>query len=257
MSNPVILYNNLLKVAASITVTSEATGYEKERAYDDLTWDYWKPSAAGTVYYTVDLGSVMTIDAWGVFAHDLGSNGGNITLQQSATGAWSGEETDVGSAVSPAGTEPILKLPASFDARYLRWKIVSASAASKIGGLILGQKLSVESDLNPGYAPDSMAPRYEPRINLSDDASFLGVSVRRVPSKGRMSWDLLDPDWARNYWVPFLRHVELGGGFLYLPLPDLYPDEVVYAKADKNIPSPEYTQSLFMRGELGYIGVTF
>ena len=65
MTNPVILYNSLIPSATTITVTSEAAGFAKENAYDWLTFDYWKPSAAGTVYYTMDFGAAVAVDGWG------------------------------------------------------------------------------------------------------------------------------------------------------------------------------------------------
>jgi len=255
MSNPFILYNNLLPGASIITVTSEASGYEKENAYNYLTWDHWKPSASGTVYYTVDLGSAQSIDAWGVVAHNLGNNSASIKLQYSDTGAWAGEEVDVGTAVSPDTTETIMKTFTSLSKRYWRWEIVSASAASQIGLLFLGVKMEMPSGLGVGFAPDALAPQYEPRYNLSDDSALLGASLYKKPIKNTMKFKLLTPAWVRANWEPFLRHVEQNKGFLYQPQPDDYPSEVVYAFADKKkIKAPKYSQTKFMSVDLGYIG---
>lgn len=256
MSNAFLLYDNVLPGASSITVTSEASGYEKEYLYDGLTWGHWKPSAAGTVYCTVDLGSAQSMDAWGVVAHDLGTNGASIELQYSATGAWAGEEVTVGSAVSPTSTETIMKTFTSVSARYWRWKIISASAASQIGQLLLGARLEMQTGLRTGFMPDDLAPRYESRYNMSDEAALLGESVYKKPVTGKMMFTLLTPAWVRANWEPFLRHIEQGGSFLYQPQPDNYPENVIFAVADKKkLSTPKYSHSTYMSVDLSYIGL--
>lgn len=255
MSIPFILYNNLLPGASLITVTSEAVGYEKENAYDWLTWDHWKPSAAGTVYYTVDLGSAQAVNAWGVVAHNLGANGASIKLQYS-TDNFAADINDVAVATSPTSTESIMKTFASLTKRYWRWEIVSASAASQIGLLFLGVKMEMASGLKVGYVPDDLAPLYESEYNLSDESALLGSSNYKKPIKNKMSFKALTPAWVRSTWEPLLRHVEQGKGFLYQAQPVDYPNNVIYAIADKKkLKAPKYSHSNFMSVELAYIGV--
>ncbi len=254
-TTPFILYTNKLETASSITVTSEATGFEKENAYDWHTWDFWKANASGTVYYTVDMGSATSMDAWGIAAHDLGINSATILLQYSATGSFGGEEVDVGSAVSPTASEPILKTFSSVSARYWRWKIVSASTASKIGVLMLGPRLSMLKGLRIGYKPDLLAQQFETNINLSVDAAMLGADVYKKPVMATMKFTLLTPAWTRANWEPFIRHVEQGKGFLYQPDPDNNATEVTYGKAQKKIPAPNYSHNNFMTVSLLYIGI--
>ena len=254
MSNPFILYNNLLP-DATITVTSEATGYEKENAYDYLTYDHWKPSAAGTVYYTVDLGSAQAVDAWGVVAHNLGINSASIKLQYS-TDNFAADINDVATATSPASTESIKKTFTSLTKRYWRWEIVSASAASQIGLLFLGVKMEMPTGLRVGFSPDGLAPLYETTYNVSEDMLLLGASNRKKAIKNTMKFTLVTPAWVRSTWEPFLRHVEQNKGFLYQPEPDNYADEVIYAWAEKKkLKAPKYTHTTFMGVELAYVGM--
>lgn len=255
MTNPVILYNSLIPSATTITVTSEAAGFAKENAYDWLTFDYWKPSAAGTVYYTMDFGAAVAVDGWGVAAHDLGVNGASIQLQYSATGAWAGEEVNFGSAISPAASEPRLQTGTSQSKRYWRFKIVSAAAASKIGVLMLGARLTMNAPLESGFKPDALAQRYEPTINQSDEATILGASRRRKLVENSLTFDLLEPSWVRTNWDPFIRHVELGKGFMIQPQPDNYPDEVTYAFAKDNIKTPSHSFVTLMQVSIDYYGI--
>lgn len=80
----IIGYENLIETASTVTVTSEAAGYEKANAYDWLENDYWQGTAAGTRYYTVDLGSAKTVDYWACHAHDLSNNAGLVRVQYSS-----------------------------------------------------------------------------------------------------------------------------------------------------------------------------
>lgn len=254
MNDIIILYDNVLPTASAISVTSEATGYAKENAYDWLTWDFWKPTAAGTVYYTVDLGAAQLLNAWGLYAHDLGANGASIKLQYSSDN-FAADINDVGIAVSPTGTEPVLKTFTAINARYWRWEIASASVASKIGVLMLGSYLQPPAPLEVGHEPDSMASQYEPMVNLSQESAILGASLYKKPFPGKLDISLLTPDWIRNYWYPFLQHVEQSPkGFLYLPQSVNYPSEVSYCILDKAYPTPKYSQAAWMDANLQYIG---
>lgn len=249
----VILYDNAI-VGSTITVTSEDTGFSKENAIDWLTWDFWKPTAAGTVYYTVDLGSSQSMDAWGIAAHDLGVNSATIKLQRSATGAWAGEQVDVGTAVSPTASEPILKTFTSVSSRYWRWEIVSATTASKIGVLMLGPRLTLQTGTRVGFEPDSLAQMYEGKINISKEAAFLGASTYKKPIDGKMMFTALTPAWVKANWKPFIRHCELKKGFLYMPDPNS-TDEITYGLATRDIKTPAYSDALHMTVNLSYVGI--
>lgn len=257
MTKPVILYNNIIGTA-TIAVTSEATGYEKENAFDDLTFDFWKPSAVGTVYYTMDFGSAVTVDAWGVFAHDLGTNSGSIQLQYS-TDNFAADTNNFGDAISPSTTEPRLQTGTSQSKRYWRFKIISAAAASQIGGLILGEHMEIASTsaLHPSNDADHLAQRYESKSNSSETSAILGTDIKSQLIDGRMHFELLTRAWVRANWDAFKQHCEEGGGFLYQPDPDNYPAEVTYAKATGKIQTPKHMQNApnQMTVDLSYKGI--
>jgi hypothetical protein len=252
VSTPIILYSNEILNASSISVTSEAAGYAKENAYDWLTWDYWKPTAAGTVYYTVDMGSATSIDTWGAYAHDLGDNSATIQLQYS-TDNFSADINNFGSAISPTAGEPVLQTGTSQSKRYWRFKIVSSTTASRIGGLILGAKLSMEEGLRPGYEPDSNRARYEYMTNMSEAGTRLGGSKRKIAIEGFMYFDLLTRAWVESNWEPFVRHFETGKGWLYCPDIDNYPNEVSYCWYDKGYKGPTYQYKYYGAVTLPYM----
>jgi hypothetical protein len=60
MGNSRIGYDNLL-IDATVAVSSEAEGYEKENAYDGLSYDFWKPSGVPAQLQGTFLGKVSGI----------------------------------------------------------------------------------------------------------------------------------------------------------------------------------------------------
>ncbi len=253
MANPRILWNSRIP-GATVTVTSEATGFEKANASDWLTFDWWKPTAAGTVYYTIDLGSALAVDSWGVAAHDLGTNSASIQLQYS-TDNFAADTNDFAAAISPSTTEPRFQQAASQTKRYWRFKIVSASAASKIGVLMLGQMLELSEGLRIGHEPDALAQWYESKFNQSQGSALLGTSTYKKFIESSMRFTVLTPAFVRASWEPFLRHVETGKGFIYQPDPDNNPTEVIYGVLNKKFTPARYSHANFMEVNLPYVGI--
>lgn len=243
MTNPLILHTNLMQSASSITVTSEATGYEKEKCYDWRTTTFWKATSAGTVYVTVDMGSAVDVDAWGCYAQNLVDNSGTIRFQYSATGAWAGEEVNFGSLKTPTDNTPIMETGTSINMRYFRWVIVSTGAASAIGVLALGEYLETEQGLNIGFEPLSLAQQYETIDSESVEGEFNGRTLKKKPIKGSLQFNEAHTEsFMRGDWLTLLRAIEQHP-FFVVPLPDSYPNEVYYAKTNGRIQNPRHAHA--------------
>ena len=99
-------YQNLLEQSgATVTASSEATGYDVENAFDWLQFDAWKPSADGDAYIDVTLATAANADYFSIAWHTLGVNGARAQLFYDDAGTW----TPAGATVSdPAGTASVL-----------------------------------------------------------------------------------------------------------------------------------------------------
>lgn len=243
MANPTIGYVNLLEDAAT-SATSEATGYPKENAYDGLTFDGWKAGAAGTVYFTADLGSAQSVDYWACAAHDLHQRSGTIKLQYSADN-FSVDINDVGAAVTPSDGGVIFRTFTAVSARYWRFEVSSTTVASFIGALALGPRLDIPEGMAIGFVPPTLSYDDEVTNQRAEGGAFLGRSVLRYGAETEMRFDLVDPAWVRSDWKPFMEHARTRPFFLSWDV-DNYPAEAVFAWSDGKIPAPKYSHSTWM-----------
>ena len=234
MAKPKIGYENLLELTTStITVTDEASGFNKELAYNWKTFDGWKATSSGTVYYTVDLGSAMSVDYWACVKHTLADTSGSIKLQYSSDN-FSGDINDFATAVSPTDETVMFQtVSTAVSARYWRWEITSTPAAF-FGVLSLGQSLEMVRAVKAGF----MLP-HEARMNKildqkSEGGAFLGRSVINKGVGSMIKFDMLPLSFGRVDWSAFLDHAILKP-FFFSWNPD-YPD-AIYAWMDGN-PTP-------------------
>jgi len=209
MGRPVIGYENLLENASSITVTSEAAGFERELAYNWRTFDGWRASASGTVHYTVDLGSAQNVSYWAVSKHTLGTNGGSIVLQYSTTGAFAGEEVDFGATVSPSDDTTIMQyVTTPINARYWRWEIVS-TPVSFFGVMSLGLAMEFVRAVRTGFQLPLSARKNKIINSRSEGGAFLGRSLVRQGFESSFTIELQTLAYGRTTWNDFIDHAEL------------------------------------------------
>lgn len=240
MTNPLILHTNKIEAATSITVTSEATGFEKEKAYDHRTSTYWKADAAGTVYFTVDMSTAVDVTAWACYGQDLFNNSGTIKLQWS-TDNFVASINDYGIAVTPTDNTPIMKTGASQSARYWRWEISSTGSASNIGILWFGEYLITNTGLAIGPEPLYAAQRFHPVDSVTQDGEFVGRTTKEKPLKGVLRFVPFQSEaYIRGDYTTMLRAIEQHP-FFVIPDPSDYTAEVYYCWTDKTIPKPRYT----------------
>lgn len=253
MGLPVIAYDNKL-VDATLSVTSEASGYPKENAVDGLTWDWWKPTAAGTVYFTADMGAAIACDVWSCFAHNLASVAGSIQLQYSSDN-FAADINNAGAAVSPSDTAVIFRTFASVSARYWRFEIITTGQPAAIGALFLGPGLTLPEGMPIGFVPPTLSFEDDITNQRTHGGAFLGRSVLRRGAAGELSIIDADPAWMRATWAPFLAHAQTKTFFLSWD-PDNYPAEAAFCWTSRAVDGVAYTKPLYMSHRLSYEGLT-
>lgn len=247
MAKPKICYQNLLESASSITVTDSTSGFEKELAYDWNTYDGWKASSTGTVYYTVDLGSAMPVDYWASAAHTLGTNSGSIKLQYSSDN-FSADTNDFAAAVSPSNDEVMFQTVATaISARYWRWEITS-TPVSFFGTLSLGQSLEMVRAVKQGFMLPKEARNNKIMNYRTEGGAFLGRSIIQQGVKFTYDITFQTLAFVRGDWSTFLDHAELKP-FFFAWNPD-YTADVVYAWMVGDPKGPAYDTNTTLRASL-------
>ena len=229
-------YNNILETG-TVTVTSEATDFPKENAYDWLPWDYWKASAAGTVYVTVDMGSAVEVDYWALAFHDLADHSGTIKPQYSSGSTSPFSWSDLDTVQTPTDNQMIFRPVTSVNVRYYRFEISSTTLASAIGALSLGQYLTLERGMK-GFTTPYHGRNKKILNSIGETGNPLGSTIYLLGQKFSISQENVSTTWVDANWENLINHIEIKR-FFFMHDYENAPSEVAFCWTDK-ISHPKY-----------------
>lgn len=250
-------YNNILDGSAAVITAGEATGKAKENAYDWKPFTFWQvDAAAGTIYYTIDYGSAVEVDSWGMAFHDLADNAGSITPQYSAGSTSPFSWSNLDSQLTPTDDSVVFRKVTAVTVRYYRFKIDCASsplAAFNFGNLFLGKALALPEGIKAPFK----GPRYgrKRRIinNVGENGNFLGRSLLSQGKQFDIGQTFVAKAWIDSNFEALADHVELKP-FYFVWDQENRPTEAVYAWAN-GISYPSYVDSLYQEFSLQCVGV--
>lgn len=232
MARPKIGYENFF-TTGTVTVTGEATGFNKEFAYDWNTYDFWKNDSAGIAHITVDMGAAQTADYGAIAAHNLGTNGGSIQVQSSTNNStW----TNRGSLISPTTNSPIFISFIATSARYWRLQITS-TPASTIGVAAIGQAFELTRAASAGFVLPREARTNKIINNVSEGGAFLGKSVIAQGFTASYTFGIQTLAFVRGDWSSFIDHA-VAKPFFFSWNPDY--DDGVYCWIEGDPSPPAY-----------------
>lgn len=246
-------YTNLVK-SGTVTVTNEATGFEKENAQSWKTSTWWKASTDLEVHYNIDMGAATDVDCFGIIG-DLKANSSNYRVQHSATGAFGGEETTVKATTTPTKDITIFEIFTSVSARYWRFSfnVGAVGTASHIGNLFLGEHLALERGQPSGFTPANLNREREIYNSMSQGGQFLGRAIRYSGSKIQINQQKITRTWIDANWDALANHIELYP-FYFVWDEENYPAEAAYCIANK-ITYPKYSDTLNLDFNLDCVAI--
>lgn len=246
-----IAYNNLMTASATtLTADTEATGFEAVNLGNWNAYESWKPTAAGTQNFNINLGSLLDVDTFCVFGHNLSDYSGTIKLQWSNDGAtgW----TDLFSAITPTDNTVIFKTFTSVNKRYFRIVTTQTGSAASIAVVFLGEVMTLEKGFRVGHVPSGLFDDAMTIQNVSETAIPLGRSTIVQAGQFTIPQTLLTPSWVRSTWVPFIEHAKSFPFFFAWDLTN-FADETVFAWTNGK-PHPgakgKYSHSAYMSASL-------
>lgn len=239
-------YNNLVK-SGTITVTSEATGFEKENLQSWKTSSWWQALTAGTVYVTIDMGSAVNVDSWGVVGHDLADNSGTIKPQYSNDN-FATDTNDLDTVQTPTGRETIFRKVTNRNYRYFRFEISSTGAASFIANLFLGVALALPKGMPAGFSPANLNRDRNIMNNISEGGQFLGRTIRYNGSKIMIDQRVVTRAWVDANWTALADHIELYPFYFAWDTTN-FAGEAAYCMV-KTIAYPKYSDNVYMNFKL-------
>jgi len=221
-------YNNILESGA-VTVTSEATGFAKENAYDWTPYDWWQALAAGTVYLTVDMGVNTIVDYWALGFHNLDDNSGTIKPQYSSDN-FASDINDLDTVQTLTNGLPIMRPVTQRNVRYYRFEINSTGSASFIGLLALGKILQLPAHVPLPFGSPVLQRDKKILNNISDTGNHLRSSVFAAGYDFIIQQKLITNAWIDTNWDAFADHAEIKS-FFYMWDYENRPTEIILAKA--------------------------
>lgn len=223
---PVILYDNIL--ASGITATDTETDFSVDNLYDWRSYTFWKAAGSGTKYLTMDAGEAVVVDSIAIYGHNLGTAEATVSVESSATGAWSGEGTEQLS-FDATHDGPIMQTFTPASARYWRIKIVTASLPAQISILCLCESLDFPVYPDTLFTPDTET--LNAKAELSKSGHLLGVADYYNPIKIDVSFtypplDFVDGDF-RTFWKDHGRQKK---PFFWAHDLDTYPNKTYFVR---------------------------
>jgi hypothetical protein len=247
-------YKNLFTTSGvTVSASDEAAGYPKENAYDWLSYDSWGQSALGTSWLRASFVSAKTADYMAVWGHNLADVGGSAQPQYSTDGGtiWN----DAATAVAPTTNRTLFFSFASTSAADWRCKIVTTTGVSYVSGIQIGDVLTLQTGMRPGFLPPNMNQETTLTTYRSEKGVFLGGSKIREGIAGSINLTLLTPAWVRSDWEPFLDHCRTPYPFVFSWDSTNHPTEAVFAYVkDGKVRGPVYSSTLYMDASLDIEG---
>ena len=236
-------YENFAEGAA-ITSTSTDIGFDENFVGLWTLHDAWKAVGSANERLTFDIGGPETVNYLGLAGHNLGSTGANITFESGDTinGPWT---TRIDG--NPTNDDALLIRFQDAISQFWRLTVVTATSAPVIALSAFGKAFEVTRGVSPGFQPP-LVDNLEIENSESRQSLFIGRSVTKFPQTMRLNFELLDQNYVRNEWVPFLRHAQQKPFFLAWNALD-FEDEVVYAWTQQT-DFPSYQDVINMRAPL-------
>jgi hypothetical protein len=253
-NNPIFGFDNVfLQAGATVSTSSEAVGFEKENAYDNRQYDWWKPTSTGAHWLKSALAAPYSCSYGAVWGHNLHEVGGSFKFQHSPDNSnW----TDAHASVAPTDGRVQVVVFAAVSRQYWRVLVTTTTGASIIAGVQIGAYLELSRGIQAGMSAFALAEDIESKTAMSESGVLLGVSVRSRGVSGSINMSTLDPAWVRSDLVDLIDHLNAGKPCVFSWAPIDYPAECLLAwKGKEKISPPTYSSALFMSFDLPFEGV--
>jgi hypothetical protein len=221
-----IAYFSLIHVAASITATSNATGFPKENLQDERDYTYWK--ATGTFNQTIEIDMTGTayeafpVSYFGIASHNLKTSDSEISLDY-----WDGSEwVNILTQNAPHNFAFFVTFTAVTATKY-RIGVRSNAVAPQVGYIGLGVVLDMV------YLPNAPFNLGGERVvatqELSNTGNLLGVTIDYSEVDLSSTWSPVSSAVLTSIETFWDNHARYGRPFFYAPTGDTDGNYVYWA----------------------------
>lgn len=225
-SGALILYENLL--------TGTTGGSGQGAALTPTTYDRFI-NIGGTNAAKYQMAAATLIDSVGIAAHNFSNPDSDVTVIVSVAATIGGALTEVAS-LKPTDNRAILLEFDEVMAQEVQIVLsVTAGNRNKIMGVLYaGKALQMPRDIYGGHSPITLSQKTEYQSTKSESGQFLGKTVIRKGLETPFSWQLLDDQWYRDDFQPFVQSMVTLPFFIKWR-PDFYSTESAYGEVNADI----------------------
>jgi len=197
LEHPRVLWNSISR-RGTVSVSTEATGFDGVNAATATQTDFWKPTAMPATW-TLTFDATETIGAVAIDTHTLGTSGATVTVQEWTGAVWA----DV-VAATPTDDEPIAFLFEKRSTDRIRISIAGATIPL-IGVIHCSEPLELPQTVYMGApTPIDMALVTQFELTQSATGKFMGRSVRFSKTQNDFTVAHLKEAWVRDVFMPFV-----------------------------------------------------
>jgi hypothetical protein len=205
MGNPRLLRNDDRVEGATITSSSEVTGWPDDNITDWKDYTRWKGSSANSHWLKADAGAGVTADCFAVAGHNLNTQGvTRISLDGSNNDAdWTEVVADF---APPNGDDTFAKFFTQATWRYWRLDIdnnVGANYDPQIGIFYVGNKIEMSRLIRPPHDPDEL--RDHSNVQIGGAGHLLGLTNDYTQRRHRYMHPNIGQTFIDNTWNPFIK----------------------------------------------------
>lgn len=217
-SKPTVLIENLF-ADGTLVASSEAANAQAANAVDGKTFDFWTPTVMPATF-TVTLGASDAADCLCFAAHNLGSQGATLTLEQWDGGGWIAVAT-----VAPTDDSTIMVLFPEVSSDQWRLNISGATAPS-IGQASLGKRIVMPVGIVGDYTPTDWGERLDLLGGKTRSGQFLGQRIRARGAETTVNIGRMDRSWYLSTGRVFQSYYNSGQSFFFAGWPNTLPNDV-------------------------------
>jgi len=216
-------------ITGTVTASTAAAGFAGDNANNELTWTAWQPTA---VPATWQLSFTSTdVSYCGIAAHDIGSTGGTVAVQEWDGAAWANLDSH-----TPTDDSPIVFC---FDTRTTdRIRIRVTNAIPTIGVIWFGPILELPRKAQwIGSLPFNEAVNSVYTENVSDGGHVLERFATRKAGVCAMEVQHVSETWAAAKIPALQAHMSALPIFM-ADRPSAYPKSVVFGSQQDPLTAP-------------------
>lgn len=185
----------------NITASSTAAWYDVASLANSITTERFKPNAV-PFNINVDCGEIVDVNYFGVASHTLGTYGCNVLAYYSNDGVTYTKIDDV----LPSDNRAIMFCFDTISARYFRLRVTGGSGTPTLAILQIGKLLTMPLKIYGGHTPITLARKTKIIRNKTEGGQFAGASIINEGVSTNVSFRLLQADWYREFFDPFVLH---------------------------------------------------